>query len=351
MKNKKTKVSLFFCMIFVVVGVIVIFWNELGIQEIPLATLQEKYEKKESKYITVNGTSIHYCDEGKGPAIVALHGIADSLHTWDEWAKEMTSRYRIVRMDIPGFGLTGPVKDGVYSKEMFIGFLDKFLTELKIENCILVGNSLGGAIAWNYALQFPQKVNQLILIDPAGYPMEIPWPLNLAETPGVRHVARLITPRWIFQMSINQVFADSSKVTSETVDRFYELALRPGNREALVKIMAALTKLNHDPAFSKSITNISVPTLLMWGKKDIWIPVSHVSKWKQDVHDIQTILYENAGHVPHLEIPGRVATDMHQWISMELTKKQDNGLIHEKWFIIVCGMFLFSIFFLYVIRK
>jgi pimeloyl-ACP methyl ester carboxylesterase len=324
-------------------------WDELGIQEIPLSVLQQKYETPESRYVSINGTSIHYLDQGKGTVIVALHGMVDSLHTWDEWAKKMTPHYRVVRMDIPGFGLTGPVREGGYSKEMFVGFLHAFLNELKIDQCILAGNSLGGAIAWNFALQYPEKVSQLILIDPAGYPMEIPWPLSLAETPGIRYFARFITPRWIYQMSLRQVFGDPSKVTDSLVDRFYELNLRPGNRDALIRIMDSLKKLNQDPTFSKSIAGIRTPTLLIWGQKDTWIPVSHVTKWEKDVPGIRTILYENTGHVPQLEIPDQVAQDMHKWISGNQEKSSESG--KGIWFAITAGILILLSLLLWMIRK
>ncbi len=349
MKQKKTKWLILLSVVILAAIATISSWDELGIQEIPLQILQQKYETPESRYVSINGTSIHYLDQGKGPVIVALHGTVDSLHTWDEWAKKMTPHYRIVRMDIPGFGLTGPVREGGYSKEMFTGFLHAFLNELKIEKCILTGNSLGGAIAWNFAVQYPEKVSQLILIDPAGYPMEIPWPLNLAETPGIRHIARFITPRWIFQMSLRQVFGDPSKVTDELVDQFYELNLRPGNRDALLKIMDSLKKLNQDPMFSKSITKIQTPTLLLWGQKDTWIPVSHVSRWKQDVPGIHTILYENTGHVPQLEIPDQVAQDMHKWISGNQEKITDQG--KGMWFIIAAGILIFLFLFSRILKK
>ena len=349
MKQKKTKWLVFLSLLILAAIATIYSWDRLGIQEIPLQILQQKYETPESKYVLINGTSIHYLDQGKGTVIVALHGIVDSLHTWDEWATKMIPHYRIVRMDIPGFGLTGPVREGEYSKEMFTGFLNAFLTELKIDQCILVGNSLGGAIAWNFALHYPEKVSQLILIDPAGYPIEIPWPLSLTETPGIRHVARFITPRWIFQMSLKQVFGDPSKVTDSIIDQFYELNLRPGNRDALIEIMDSLKKLNQDPTFSKSIANIHTPTLLLWGKKDTWIPVSHVSRWKQDVPTIHTILYENTGHVPQLEIPDQVAQDMHQWISGNQEKIRDPG--KGIWFAVTAGILIILSLLLWMIRK
>ncbi|RJP76653.1 MAG: alpha/beta hydrolase [Desulfobacteraceae bacterium] len=352
MKKYKIHRLLILCFIITAVSATIYYRDELGIREIPLAVLQAKYEKPESRYISIHGTPVHYCDQGTGPVVIALHGIADSLHTWDQWTEKMVPHYRIVRMDIPGFGLTGPARDGIYTKDGFVGFLKTFMDALKIENGIIVGNSLGGAIAWNFALAYPEMVNQLVLIDPAGYPMEIPWPLNLAETPGIRHVAKWITPRWIFQMSLKQVFGDPSKVTDQIIDRFYELNLRPGNRGALIGIMDSLKKLNHDPAFSRNIADLSVPTLLIWGEKDIWIPVSHVSKWKQAVPGIQTILYENAGHVPQLEIPDQVAADMHQWIATHAAEKKNGpGWNAGMWIFISAGAGLLLLIALRMVRN
>jgi len=289
--------------------------DSLGIRDIPLEDLKAKYEKSHSKYIQINETDIHYCDQGQGPVIIALHGTADSLHTWDGWVKAIGDHYRIVRMDIPGFGLTGPPADGHYSRDMFVDFVDKFAAALGINTFIIAGNSLGGAIAWNYAVRHPEKVEKMVLIDPAGYPMEIPWPLKLAGMPVVRNIASLITPRFIYAISLKQVFGDPEKVTPELIDRHFELGLRPGNRKAMTGIMNLLEEHQSDPAFSEGIARISVPTLLLWGEKDTWIPPSHVELWKRDVPDVKVIIYKGVGHIPQVEIPEKSAEDVHKWLS------------------------------------
>jgi pimeloyl-ACP methyl ester carboxylesterase len=307
------------------VGAGVVYFDDLGIREIPLETLQAKYEKPTSAYISVDGTNIHYSDQGRGPTIVALHGVADSLYTWDGWVDALADDYRIVRMDIPGFGLTGPARNNTYSEEAFVGFLDKFVAGLGLERFILVGNSLGGAIAWNYALRFPDKVDRMILIDPAGYPMDLPGALNLAAVPVLRDISMLVTPRFIFRVSLEQVMGDPDKVTDELVDRTYELTLRPGNRKALAAVLASLIKMKDDPELSKRIPGITVPTLLLWGADDRWIPPDHVALWKRDLPGIQTIVYQGVGHIPQVEIPGRSAADAHRWLSALEAEKRDGS--------------------------
>jgi len=163
----------------------------------------------------------------------------------------------------------------------------------------------------------------MVLVDPAGYPMTLPWPLKLASLPVIKHVAAMITPRVVFAMSLKQVFGDPGKITDDMIDRHYELSLRPGNRTALMHIMASLKKINADPDFSRAITDISVPTLLLWGGSDQWIPVSHVKLWKRDLPGIHVIVYDGVGHIPQVEIPEQSARDVHQWLSA--TSARDTG--------------------------
>ncbi|MFZ5570825.1 MAG: alpha/beta fold hydrolase [Thermodesulfobacteriota bacterium] len=317
--------------VFIIAGLIIagigsltyFFADDLGLFEIPLAALQEKYEKPQSRYIRIDGTEVHYCDEGSGPVIVALHGIMDSLHTWDGWVHEIGDRCRIIRLDLPGFGLTGPFARGDYSREAYVRFLDRFVTSLGLSRFTLAGNSLGGAIAWNYALEFPDKVAAMILIDPAGYPLDIPYPLRLAAIPVIRDAVLWMTPRFIFRMSVKQVLGDHRKLTDDLVDRFYELSLRPGNREALPVIMDVLTALNNDPAFSARISGIKVPTLLLWGEKDHWIPVSQVEQWCRDLPEIHAIIYSGVGHVPQMEIPEQSAADVHKWLAVQAAAEKE----------------------------
>lgn len=347
----KIKTIIILYLTIIVASLVVYYFDTLGIRDIPLDELKAKYEKSHSKYIQINGIDVHYCDEGEGPVIVALHGTSDSLHTWDGWVETIGGHYRIVRMDIPGFGLTGPSKSGQYSKKEFVDFVDKFVTALGIDTFIIAGNSLGGAIAWNYALQHPDKIDKLVLVDPAGYPMEIPWPLKLAGMPVIKNIASMVTPRFIYAMSLKQVLGDPGKVTEEMIDRHYELSLRPGNRKALLRIMEALKKIQNDPSFSKGITEISVPTMLIWGEKDTWIPPSHVDLWQRDLPQVHVIVYEGVGHIPQVEIPAKSANDVHQWLSeknQKVGKPIDvNSLLALK----VAGIFLLLILGLYLVWR
>ena len=162
---KASSKIIIFCLIFLFGGIGCI---SLGLTDIPVKELKEKYAPPPSKFIDIDGLEVHYRDEGKGTNLVLLHGIFDNLHTWQGWVDELDTQYRIIRMDLPGWSITGP-PNFEYNLENNIIFLNKFLKKLGIKKFHLAGNSLGGYLAWNYALKYPEQVKKLILLDPVAY--------------------------------------------------------------------------------------------------------------------------------------------------------------------------------------
>ena len=125
-----------------------------------LEELKEKYTYKSSGFIPVDGLDIHYCDEGEGEVVLLIHGTFSSLHSFDDWTEILKKRYRVIRLDLPGFGLTGPHPDHLYSIENYIDFIDKFLTSLNIKSCSVAGNSLGGWLSWEFSLKYTTTVTE-----------------------------------------------------------------------------------------------------------------------------------------------------------------------------------------------
>ena len=289
-----------------VLGVLVLLLSLLfGYRDLPVKELMTSYAQAPSAFLSIDGMEVHYRDEGNPKdsiPIVLLHGTGASLHTFDTWSNELQKDYRIIRMDLPGFGLTGPFPDRNYSMDHYVDFLEKFLTSLGISQCILGGNSLGGAISWQFAVKNPRMVNKLILIDAAGYPLEsesVPVAFKIARIPILNKVLTFITPRRMVRSSVENVYADQSKVTDSVVDRYFKLTLREGNRQALVDRMAAEADIDH----ADMIKNISQPTLVLWGEQDLLIPLSYAHKFHRDLPNSDLIILENTGHVPMEESP------------------------------------------------
>ena len=144
----------------------------------PVETLHDKWASSSlgSKFMQFAGMAIHYRDEGNHDdpePIFLLHGTSASLHTWDGWTLALLKdNRRIIRIDLPGFGLTGPIVNGTYDIKTYSAVISGFLNALDVPPVVLGGNSLGGCIAWRTALEYPTQVSRLILVDSSGYPME-----------------------------------------------------------------------------------------------------------------------------------------------------------------------------------
>jgi len=281
-----------------------VYWQN----DIPLAELKDTYAPAPSKFIQVNDVLVHYRDEGNradSTPIVLIHGTAASLHTWEAWVKELKQTHRVISMDLPAYGLTGPNKTGDYSQEYYAQFMHHFLEKLDVKKCILGGNSLGGAIAWRYALNYPTEVSKLILIDAAGYPMEsksVPMAFQLAGIPVLKNLFQYVTPRFIVQKSIENVYADKTKVEPDLVDRYFNLALRAGNRQAFIERMSTFKTLLNDSTYLQ-IKNIKTPTLILWGDKDLLIPLTEAENFHADLPNDTLVVLKNLGHTPMEENP------------------------------------------------
>ena len=281
-----------------------LYWKN----DIPVEKLKQKYATSSSKFIEIDKMNVHYRDEGNSTdsiPLVLLHGTGASLHTWEGWVNELKKSHRVITLDLPAYGLTGPNPAGDYTVSFYAEFLHNFLNKIGVNQCIVGGNSLGGYIAWNYALKYPKNAQKLILVDAAGYPMEsksIPIAFQLASLPLVKHLFKYITPRSILAKSIQNVYGDPSKVTPQLIDRYFELSLRPGNRAAFIDRMSKFRKSGLDKNY-KRIPSITIPTLIIWGEKDLLIPVSVAECFHNDLPHNNLVLFTDLGHTPMEEDP------------------------------------------------
>lgn len=290
-------VSLIAVLVFVIAGVIATWAPDRSV-----AQLSARWAPPPSQFVPVAGMQVHLRDEGprNDPhPIVLLHGTAASLHTWDGWAKSLSATRRVIRFDLPAFGLTGPHPQNDYSMAAYVQCVQQVLDSLGVQQVVLGGNSLGGQIAWEFALAQPQRVSQLILVDAAGYPLQsqsVPLGFRIARIPGLRSLMEYTLPRGVIQSSVRNVYGDPSKVTPELVDRYYELTLRAGNRTALAQRFAQI-RWDH----VEQIPTLKVPTLILWGAQDRLIPLDNGKHFTRDIAGSRLVVFEQLGHVPQEE--------------------------------------------------
>jgi pimeloyl-ACP methyl ester carboxylesterase len=271
----------------------------------PVAELQARWGPPPSTFVDVGGLRVHVRDEGPRDdpnPIVLLHGTGASLHTWDGWVQVLSHDRRVVRFDLPGFGLTGPTRDGVYTIERYTETVVGVADALGLDRFVLAGNSLGGYVAWATAVLHPSRVSALVLVDAAGYPYQsqsVPLAFRMARIPVLGRALRTVMPRSLITSSLRDVYGDPSKVTDELVDRYFELATREGNRAALV----ARFEQTQPGALAACVGEIDVPTLILWGGRDRLIPLDSGERFEREIAGSRLVVFDALGHVPHEEDP------------------------------------------------
>ena len=284
-----------------VAGFIVLNWAP----DRPVEELQARWAPAPSQFIELMGMQVHLRDEGPrddAEPLLLLHGTSASLHTWEGWVADLKRTRRVISVDLPGFGLTGPFPDGDYRIAHYTAFLDALLDRLQVPPVVVAGNSFGGQLAWELAVAKPARVSRLILVDAAGYPRQsssVPIGFRLAQVPALAPLMARLLPRRMIESSVQNVYGDPTRVTDELVERYYQLTLRAGNRQALVQ------RFQQAPAGDSQalIRQVRQPTLILWGGRDGLIAPANAERFKADIAGSRLVMFEQLGHVPQEEDP------------------------------------------------
>jgi pimeloyl-ACP methyl ester carboxylesterase len=282
----------------------------------PVETLTARWAPPPSTFIDVRGLKTHVRDEGPrdDPApLVLIHGTSSSLHTWEGWVAAFKGERRVITMDLPGFGLTGPNAQDDYRTAAYVSFVIDVLDALAVKKCVLAGNSLGGEIAWHVAVSSPERIERLILVDSAGYPMQsqsIPIGFRIARIPGLNRIMEFTLPRSLVASSVRNVYGDPARVTEALIDRYEALTLRSGNRHALVRRF----EQSDFGADASRIATIRQPTLILWGGRDRLIPVDNARHFARDIAASRLVIFDDLGHVPQEEDPARTAAAVRDFV-------------------------------------
>jgi pimeloyl-ACP methyl ester carboxylesterase len=283
------------------------------------AAMRAKYGGPPSQFVRLdNGVTVHLRDEGPrdAPVIVLLHGSNADLHTWDPWTRLLAGQYRIVRFDQIGHGLTGAAPDGDYTPQAYVREVQAVADKLGLRRFVLAGNSMGGGIALNYALDHPDRLVGLVLIDAGGAPpMGKPRGnigFTIARNPLLRALLGRVTPRGLIEKSLRQTVANEAIVTPAMVDRYWELLRFQGNREATYDRFSQPRR----SVPREKLAELTVPTLILWGERDPLIPVEAAYWYARQIPASKLIVYPGIGHIPMEEAAERSASDLHAWLAL-----------------------------------
>ena len=283
--------------------------------DVPLAVLKPKYISAQSQFVPMLGMQVHVRDEGPKTdtiPLVLLHGMSSSLNTWDEVVNSVAGRKRTISVDLPGFGMTGPNPKNQYNFVFYNEFIDSLCAKLGVRKFTLAGNSMGGAIAWNYEITHPGRLDKLVLIDAAGYPKtkeKGSLGFLIASTPVINNLLLYFTPKALVRKSLETIYFDKNLVTDAQVERFHDIVVREGNRAAALEIFKG--------SFGKTLgktSQVKTPTLILWGEFDHVIDVSNADRFNQDISGSKKVIFAKVGHVPMEEVPTKVADEILQFV-------------------------------------
>lgn len=263
--------------------------------------LESKYLRSPDDYFDVSGIRLHVRYDGPkdAPAVILLHGLGSSLHTWEPWAQRLSEAHRVVRYDLPGAGLTGPDPSGDYSDARGIQVLAALMDRLDIPRATIVGNSMGGRLAWMFAAQNPTRVDKLVLISPDGFESPGFKYGKQPDVPAMLKLMRYLLPKAALRLNLEPAYADPARLTGETVTRYHDLLLAPGVRDAMLARLGQTVLQPPEPLLSQ----ISAPTLLLWGEKDAMIPIANAADYVKALPNATLVTLPGLGHVPHEESP------------------------------------------------
>ena len=302
----------------VVIVALIAGWLALQRADIAFDKLEAKYANSQSRFMDMpDGVRLHYRDEGLrgGPTLVMVHGFSASLHAWAPWVARLGDRYRIISLDLPGHGLTRAPKGYAASIDGYADLVDQAANRLGAGPYVVIGNSMGGDVAWHVALRHPGSVRALVLVDAAGWPDQAspkdgPLIFKLLRNPMARALIRNIDTRLLAKDGLEKAYLDHALVTPALLDRYAELARAPGHRDIL------LTIRQDQPGSitTQTFKAIHVPTLVMHGEQDALIPLAQGQGFAGSIVGAKLVTYPKVGHVPMEQIPDQSAQDLRAFL-------------------------------------
>ena len=264
-----------------------------------LAEMESKGE-----YVDVNGVKVFYREAGSGRDMILIHGFGSNTVTWEKVMPPLAQKFHLYAIDVLGFGLTErPLESQYYSYDSYVKQVKGFMDVKGIESAILAGNSMGGAISLHCALEYPEQVDKLILIDSGGYPLKLPIFLSILKTPIIGDIAELFQARWVYEFNLKDAYYVESPLSDKWVDYYYAPFTVENSSYGPQQF---LRSGNIGKGIDGEIEKISQPTLIIWGENDSWIPLDHAHRFNRDIKGSRLVIIPECGLVPEEERPDEV---------------------------------------------
>lgn len=255
---------------FVAIVVIGLLIAALVYRDVPASEVEAKWATSPSRFVVIDGVRLHYRDEGQGPVVVLLHANYSSLFMWEPWVAALRDRYRVIRIDLPAHGLTGPEPGGNYTLERIQQLFERFVDERGLARFTIVGTSIGGTVAMRYTADHPQRIERLVLISPGSLEARVRGRTTPPEVPRVADILGYVTPKAFTRYLLRNDYGDPARLTDEITDQWYEMWMREGNRLAMINLLRQYVS----GGVEDKIRAVRVPVLLIWGERNKRVPLA-----------------------------------------------------------------------------
>ena len=295
--------------------------------DIPRNEIISKHAKGASDFLELaDGSKIHFRDEGNkdGEVLLLVHGFNGSLFNYEPLVPYLSDNYRIISLDLPAHGLTGAVESDLYSHKAYQNVIEQVIKILEVDKFYFVGHSMGGMIAWRYALDNLDQLNGLIIIGSAFFGNEQefenfqtinapPVAFELIESKFFIRLLEYITPRILVKEGISQSVYDQSIVTDELVDQFHDIILMEGTRVAVGR----LAEVHEDDFIANplDLRKITIPSLIVHGEEDNLVDIKFIDHFIEQIPNAKLISYPKTGHMIPMEVPLQLSEDIREFIN------------------------------------
>jgi len=282
-------------------GVLYVAFARLKPRPLPVAAL-----RTDGAFVEVDGLNIHYRMAGSGPALLLIHGLGANLFAWRLVFDQLAHSFTVYALDLKGHGLSDKPGDGDYSPYAQADLVAHFLEKLQTGPAVVVGQSMGGAVAAALAIRHPDKVKKLVLVAAAGYDPDLhvmPLLAWFARTPVGRVViGSLLSQRGVVKRMLRACYYDPARICTPEVVNGYYLPLRtPG----VWDIIPLLARDIGQTSLGDRIKQIRAPTLIIWGQHDAVLPLNWGYRFQRDIPGSRLEILPACGHCPHEEHPER----------------------------------------------
>ena len=288
-------------------------------RDVPAAEVEARWGGPPSKFVVIDGVRLHYRDEGQGPVVVLLHANYASLFMWEPWVRVLKDRYRVIRIDLPAHGLTGPDPRGDYTLEHMQRIFEGFVAERGLVRFTVAGTSLGGTIAMRYAALHPERIERLVLLSPGSLEPRVRGRTTPAAVPRVADLLGYVTPVAFTRFLLANDFGDPSRLDEATVAEWHAMWMRAGNRLAMLQLLRQYVS----GGVEDKIRAVSVPVLLIWGEKNRRVPLALAYEFRDLLvrsPDVRLEVLPGVGHMAVQEAPTQTARVMREYLDAPLLK-------------------------------